>query len=1154
MQETEFYIVQLKDEPLAAYAGAYTQVGTMENGRTVAPQLNLNSIQAREHESFLHSQQRAFVSDLQRRIPRAEMYRQFATVVNAVAIEVPKGTSMQDVANMPQVERVYRNEMRYEQMDSSLDLINVADSWASAGGQDNAGEGVRIAIVDGGIRPENPMFAGTNLTPATDVPTDDYCATTDASFCTTKIIAARYSNPTFTVNDNEYMSPLDYGGHGTHVAGTAAGERIDAPYRGSEIELSGVAPGAYLMVYKALFRTPTGQGSGSDVMLVEALEHAVEDGADVINNSWGGGPGFDGTGSVYDDIFTNAEAAGVVVVTAAGNDGPGEQTIGCPGCVEAGITVAASSTGRTFENNVYYGEESWSAIPGNGDFLLSEDVTATLVFAEDASEGNTLGCNAYPEDSLTGNIVLVVRGDCSFTQKANNAEAAGAVGMIVSNNTEGTISMSMPGATLVSVSLTQDDGVALRDAYVEGDEITIGAVERVIDESAVNDLAGFSSRGQNGNNTILKPEITAPGVSILSADSPDLTGDFGLKSGTSMASPHVAGAAAVLRQLRPELDAFEVKSLLMGTATNNSVRDSDGFFATPFGQGAGLLNVAGAENANFVIDAPSLVDVECQSSCSFDRTVSNLSDEEIVVYVDTQQFSNSYVTASFVVGEAEAAEELELTIPAGESATFTMTIDSRFADDGYNFGALEISQGTNASLQTFPIVFSSERADDASVLSTSVTTGEPSWGEVVTVQTNFSSPVKGEEVSLSVNLPEDFDASNIRVDEFYASGNYDVADGVLTWTGSFESVVGNSELTLAESPYGTIADLEPQSVGCAESQCDEAAIHVTGLGSYDGFTYNGTNYESITIFTNGLVAAGDQSATTQTFLNEDMPNDAAPNNLIAPFWTDLVLGEDLGGEIYFTLVTLDGTDYAVVEWSEAKLWTETVAASDPSYTVSVWLPLGEEQQDIIFNYIEVPAMPEFVTIGMEDVSGTSGLSHYYDGEGTAVTTGDALLGNLLVEDSTVTVDYDLVLDHGRDFTAATEWNTAVTVDVLNGVDVVTARSLVSASAEVDGATYNARAPLLIEPQSGLSVVLTGNVEGGEATVSNGVITFTPDVTFKGEQVITYRLRDGMQNTSSEYEVVVTVAPRDADKWYEGSLGWLFMCFVGLFGYRRLYRK
>ncbi|MGS0724478.1 S8 family serine peptidase, partial [Shewanella sp. 30m-9] len=174
----------------------------------------------------------------------------------------------------------------------------------------------------------------------------------------------RWSQPTFQVCPDEYMSPLGFGGHGTHVAGTAVGNKVETTFQGVDVTLSGVAPAAYLMAYKALYsKADCTGGSGSNIMLMEALEHAVNDGADVINNSWGGGAGADPSSSPYKTMFEAAEAAGIVVVSAAGNDGNTAKTVGCPGCIESGITVANSTTGRYFANSFNTGGDDLLAIP-----------------------------------------------------------------------------------------------------------------------------------------------------------------------------------------------------------------------------------------------------------------------------------------------------------------------------------------------------------------------------------------------------------------------------------------------------------------------------------------------------------------------------------------------------------------------------------------------------------------------------------------------------------------------------------------------------------------------------------------------------------------------------------------------------------------------
>ena len=185
------------------------------------------------------------------------------------------------------------------------------------------------------------------------------------------------------------------------------------------------------MVYKALFH-PSGNRLGSNVMLVQALEDAVDDGADVINNSWGGGAGGLPQTSPYTPIFEAAEEAGVLIATAAGNDGPVDRSIGCPGCAEAGLTVANVQHGRSFVNLVdAAGIQDVTANAGNGDFELNETITAPMMPVELIDEGDVEACDAFADGVLEGHIAFVSRGSCSFTQKANNVQDAGAVGMVL---------------------------------------------------------------------------------------------------------------------------------------------------------------------------------------------------------------------------------------------------------------------------------------------------------------------------------------------------------------------------------------------------------------------------------------------------------------------------------------------------------------------------------------------------------------------------------------------------------------------------------------------------------------------------------------------------------------------------------------------------
>lgn len=283
------FIVELESPSLSMYKGGISTLAATAPAKK-GQKINVLSSQAHSYSSHLVQEQNKFASALSKVSANTKVERQFKTLFNGVTL-VGQGLSIEQLMAIPGVKAVYPEAMYEINMDASLEVINSQAMWAAVDGMENAGKGIKVAVIDGGIRPENPMFADNGFAaPTGALPTDDYCSTVDTTFCNNKLIVARWSQPTFPVCADEYMSPLGFGGHGTHVAGTAVGNQVNTTYRGVDVTLSGVAPAAYLMAYKALYsKADCSGGSGSNIMLMEALEHAVNDGADVINNSWGEG-------------------------------------------------------------------------------------------------------------------------------------------------------------------------------------------------------------------------------------------------------------------------------------------------------------------------------------------------------------------------------------------------------------------------------------------------------------------------------------------------------------------------------------------------------------------------------------------------------------------------------------------------------------------------------------------------------------------------------------------------------------------------------------------------------------------------------------------------------------------------------------------------
>jgi subtilisin family serine protease len=458
----------------------------------------------------------------------------------------------------------------------------------------------------------------------------------DAPFeCNGKLVAARYyaggfstpgtTNPDGSGGDgaglipSEYLSARDQDGHGSHTSSTAAGNlyvpaSIEGEYLG---RVSGMAPRARIATYKVCWNgttPPAGYEHGcysSDSMA--AIDQAVADGVDVINFSIGGsGTNFNGP----DDIaFLFAADAGVFVATSNGNTGPGAQTVGTPAGEPWVTAVGASQDDQVFALGLKVTAPSgvagiYEGLEGAGPVTIADagPISGALVPAAPAN-----GCSPFTNGAaVSGNIALVIRGVCGFVNKYLNAQAAGATAIVVYN--DGTAPdrydpIVMGGltdaVTIPGMMIGFTDGSTL--AGTAGVMATLSADVLI---SKKDTVAGFSSRGPNGGAPdVIKPDVVAPGVNILAAQTPTPNDGqtpgqlFQIISGTSMASPHVAGVGALLRQEHPDWTPAMVRSALMTTARQNLKKTFGDTPADPFDIGAGQIVPADAVDPGLVYDA-----------------------------------------------------------------------------------------------------------------------------------------------------------------------------------------------------------------------------------------------------------------------------------------------------------------------------------------------------------------------------------------------------------------------------------------------------------------------------------------------------------------------------------------------------------------------
>ena len=299
------------------------------------------------------------------------------------------------------------------------------------------------------------------------------------------------------------------------------------------------------------------------------------------------GGGVQGPHDFLAEAANAAVEAGVVVVTSNGNSGPGYYTVGSPGSAAYVIAVGATTNSRTLGLQVLV--PNFDPIDAfGGEFPDFDGSDENLI---DWTGSDNEACSSDVDDgSLSGEVVLIARGSCSFSQKMANAKAAGAGGAIVYSDARDPGGMAKtPGFDddIPAVMIANADGLALEaELEIEGNLHPTVITPPTPLPTTANELAGFSSRGPAPFTGIIKPDVVAPGVDILSS----VFFGFELFNGTSMASPHVAGASAVVLQAHPDWTPMQVKSAITTTATDLGLE--------PWEQGSGLLDVDAALDAN----------------------------------------------------------------------------------------------------------------------------------------------------------------------------------------------------------------------------------------------------------------------------------------------------------------------------------------------------------------------------------------------------------------------------------------------------------------------------------------------------------------------------------------------------------------------------
>jgi len=717
------YIVQMADAPVAGYEGGVD--GYAATAPAKGKKLDANSANAKKYAAYLNGRHADAAGAV-----GADKFYDYNVAFNGFAAKMneQQAAKLATVAGVVAVTKDVLHQPTTATSPSFLGLDAPNGLWSQLGGPEKAGEDVIVGIVDTGIWPEHPSFSDQK----------DFVFRTGSSgkrslaygpaprgwsgtcqsgeqfaqdMCTNKLIGARYylsGFGHFGIVKDDYKSARDWDSHGSHTASTAAGNHgvaatgAAAPFG----KVSGMAPRARIAAYKVCWNGDAGGCANSDSMA--AIDQAVADGVDVINFS------ISGTQTNFLDpvevAFLFAARAGVFVAASAGNSGPDASTVAHPSpwitTVAASTQPRASEATATLGNGASYTGASSNQTPRSGAVVLST-----------AAGSGTTAQLCYPGSLnpavVTGKIVVCDRGVIARVDKSKAVQQAGGIGMILANTSENSLNADLHWVPTVHVDHVA--GAEIK-AYVTSATAPTATLSAVSGTAPAPKMAAFSSRGPllGAGGNLLKPDVTAPGVDILAAVSPDSGREFDLLSGTSMSSPHVAGLGALLKHKHPTWSPAAIKSALMTTAYDTVDGDV-------FAHGAGHVKPNAATDPGLVYDA-GMNDwrgfLRGQGLCRFcfgeteastikatdlnvaSIAIANLAGTQTVTRRVTNVGSSTATYSGDVIGLSGVSATItpqSLTLAPNETKTFTVKFDTNDSAtyNAYTSGHLVWSDGTH---------------------------------------------------------------------------------------------------------------------------------------------------------------------------------------------------------------------------------------------------------------------------------------------------------------------------------------------------------------------------------------------------------------------------------------------------------------------------
>jgi len=671
-------IVELTTDPVA--------LSQANQGNSFAPS-------ALNQERKIKLEHNAFKLQAEKNL-NAVLHREYTKTFNGYSVRIP-ANEVDKLANLPNVKAVYPNlEYNTIPVDNGYVFKPLMDESAPHIGANKlwdigvTGQGIKVGVIDTGVDYNHPSLK------------DAYKGGWD--------FVDNDANPMETLPDPTKPKRADgkeyHTTHGTHVSGTIVGRGDPSNPNGKNGWVKGVAPGADLYVYRVLGP----YGSGSTENIIAAIDRAVTEKLDVINLSLGGN--FNNAYTADSVAVNNAVRAGVTVVLAAGNDGPKPGTVGTPGGAHLPISVGASTPPMI--TPVFKAQGIQQLLYAQLAEFAAEITTAGTSFeAVYANFGKT---EDYKNINVAGKLVLISRGELSFQEKAKNATNAGAAALIIYNNEPSELKATLgeEGHYIPTFTVSQASGLAIKKNIEQGiNTITFDTIEE-------KDLmADFSSRGPIYPNYTAKPDITAPGVAIRSSV-PAWDGNYANayqdSQGTSMAAPHIAGAAALLlEKYQHKIATNDLKSLMMNNAVTIEDRNHKPYLVTEQGAGRVDLDQAIKATAIALVEDTTTATNDRQSisyetgSVSYGLVPAGTYSREIVVK-DIAKSDQTYTVSSSWSGTGIGIDlqlsSSTVTVPANGSGNLEaqVTVPPNAAEGSYE-GVITLTEQTTGHQLHLPV-------------------------------------------------------------------------------------------------------------------------------------------------------------------------------------------------------------------------------------------------------------------------------------------------------------------------------------------------------------------------------------------------------------------------------------------------------------------